>query len=162
MAVALATLAKARLTPAEWKEGRNLGTVRLSLCPQGQCPSLVLIASPMPLALVFSWVPPDSRTHFPKSQLQWHHLLLAFHDSSFSMNSTHQDSSLTSMMGHIPSVYTSTHPSHIPGSVLGSTQPLPTLLLPPHLYQSPFHLLVQTQLQCHLALEASSDAPNPK
>ena len=80
--------------PAEWKKGRNLGTVRLSLCPQGQCPSLVLIASPMPLAPAFSWVPPDSRAHFPKSQLQWHHLLLAFHDSSFSMNSTHQDSSL--------------------------------------------------------------------
>lgn len=31
MAVALAALTKARLVPAEWKEGRKVGMVRLSL-----------------------------------------------------------------------------------------------------------------------------------
>lgn len=68
----------------------------------------------------------------------------------------------SSTTAQIPSIYTSTHPPHIPGTVLGTTKPLPTLLLSPHLCQSPSHLLVQTQFQSHISPEASSDTPNTK
>lgn len=62
-------LTKAWLVPAEWEGGRDVGTVRPSLCPQGHCPSLVLVASTMPQASAISWVPFNSQTRFPKSQL---------------------------------------------------------------------------------------------